>query len=108
MESPTFLFEDEHEIHDCAWIQILNQLVYLPIGLILHVLIDGIGTICGLGEVNGEPICKVGLHQRLQEVGLRLELVVHKYSGPFTDVLRCVVGLFKELLEGLIDICLRQ
>lgn len=85
MQPFTFKVDVTDEIHDCAWIQIADQLVYLPVGLLLHIFIDGICTVCGVGEVNIEPICKVGLPQGLQELRLRLEFVVYEYSSPRAD-----------------------
>ncbi len=109
MEPVTFVVDVADEIHDCAWIQAFDQLVYLPIGLLLHILIDGISTLCGFGEVNIEPICKVGLLQGLQELRPWLEAVVHEYGGPFAGVLiRRLVCPFEEHMKGLIYICLRQ
>ena len=109
MQPFTFEVDVTDEIHDCVWIQIADQLVYLPVGLLLHILIDGIFTVCGFGEVNAEPICKVGLPQGLQELRPRLEFVVYEYSGPRADeVTSCLICPFEEHLKGLVYIFLCQ
>ncbi|KAA8578025.1 hypothetical protein FQN60_006999 [Etheostoma spectabile] len=97
------------ETHDCVWIQAFHQLVDLPVGLPLHVLIDGICTFGGFGEVHVEPFCEVRLLQGLQELRLWLEAVVHEHGGPFVGVpLGCVVGPLEERLEGMVHISLGQ
>lgn len=109
MAAFTFVVDVAEEIHDCAWIQVLEQLIYLPMGLVRHILIDGTDAVFALAEVDVEPICKVGLLQGVQELRPCFEVVVYEDSGPFTDVfIRCAAGPCVEHLKGLIYICLCQ
>ena len=107
MEPFTFEVDVADEIHDCAWIQAVDQLVYLPVSFLRHIVIDGVSTFCGLSEVNTEPICMVGLLQGVQELRLWLEAAVDKHSRPFAGVMMSgVVRPVQELVEALIYICL--